>query len=46
MGKTAMLTIRFFAKISSVVIERLNTPVLNIVVHLKFHLKNHLFPEK
>ena len=37
MGKTAMPIIWFFTKISSVVSERLNTPVLNIVVHLEFH---------
>ena len=37
MGKTAMPIIWFFTKISSVASERLNTPVLNIVVHLEFH---------
>ena len=37
MGKTAMPIIWFFTKKSSVVSERLNTPVLNIVVHLEFH---------
>ena len=45
MGKTAMPIIWFFTKISSVASERLNTPVLNIVVHLEFHsnkLKNLL----
>ena len=40
MGKTAMPIIWFFTKISSVVSERLNTPVLNIVVHLEFHSNN------
>ena len=38
MGKTAMSIIWFFTKISSMIIERLNTPVLIIVVHLEFHL--------
>ena len=40
MGKTAMPIIWFFTKKSSVVSERLNTPALNIVVHLEFHSNN------
>ena len=37
MGKTAMSIIWFLTKISSVIIERLNTPALIIVVNLQFH---------
>lgn len=46
MGKTAMPIIWFFTKISSVASERLNTPVLNIAVHLEFHSNKKYFLSK
>ena len=37
MGKTAMYIIWFFTKISSVIVEKINTPYLSIMVHLEIH---------